>query len=591
MKHALCSVALLAACGGAAAPNAAAPAAPDAPSAPYAGTDALWRMAPAQATTGIAISGEAAEALVTTLALAHASDPALVGRLEAFVGAPSAALRDREALRRSGVEVRRGAALFRLHDEAIVLVGVSDEAAFRAGLGASLGTCRAVRGYMACSHAPAALDEIGADPDTALVRAAAEMPTGYRGNVQLLHVPFEHGIPDVGVVGALQVTRGAVEGRLLLRGDQKPFPVADRTPLARSLDGADVGGAVVLDLRQVLTLEYGLGAMLGDAATMFRGDAVLVVPPGDEPRARLRVPLKDPGTVRSLLAGCSTLARDGLSARPKGAGCELTLTQLPIGPVTGFAQIVDGELRIDLGAAATSRAPLPDGVRAVFSEAWTLAAWSRVETTALSGATSTLPTELRAMVSAAVHLDEIGVAQRSTDDGTELWLRVGTVWRNSDAVLAEVEPILARFESGPILEEVRAVARRHPGSPLAAAAGAGPYGGIVVTGFAALVASFSVQPVTRTFAGVSAEERADRVVDAYVFEAYTQWSMRNAAGGCPTMAELDVFMPAKDTRDPWGRPYELVCGAGRTRSALGIEVFSRGPDGVADTDDDVRSMH
>ena len=61
---------------------------------------------------------------------------------------------------------------------------------------------------------------------------------------------------------------------------------------------------------------------------------------------------------------------------------------------------------------------------------------------------------------------------------------------------------------------------------------------------------------------------------------------RIGGGACPTMAELiedGLLDEDQRTEDPWGHDYEVVCDGRRT------VVWSSGPDGDAETEDDVSS--
>ena len=69
----------------------------------------------------------------------------------------------------------------------------------------------------------------------------------------------------------------------------------------------------------------------------------------------------------------------------------------------------------------------------------------------------------------------------------------------------------------------------------------------------------------------------------------TKWAKENP--GCPASLEEAVTIPATGYTDPWGQPYVLRC----TREGLDpdlkavLGVFSIGPDGVEDTEDDLKT--
>ena len=72
----------------------------------------------------------------------------------------------------------------------------------------------------------------------------------------------------------------------------------------------------------------------------------------------------------------------------------------------------------------------------------------------------------------------------------------------------------------------------------------------------------------------------------YALEAFPSWVAAHPDRLCPqSIDELNIYIGRNDSRDIYGGSYEMSCGEG----GVGITVSSRGPDGVANTDDDVRS--
>ncbi len=71
--------------------------------------------------------------------------------------------------------------------------------------------------------------------------------------------------------------------------------------------------------------------------------------------------------------------------------------------------------------------------------------------------------------------------------------------------------------------------------------------------------------------------------------AYQQWSTANPNRPCPSIEELVRYAP-KLALDPWGHPYRARCSAealaGTVREVM---ISSMGPDGLTNTDDDVKS--
>jgi len=85
-------------------------------------------------------------------------------------------------------------------------------------------------------------------------------------------------------------------------------------------------------------------------------------------------------------------------------------------------------------------------------------------------------------------------------------------------------------------------------------------------------------------------ETAKKVVQKYAYEAFPQWAVSHPDTACPAkIAELDEFMVAAETKDPWGHVYVMYCGATLPKGAKVVAVMSIGPDGKAGTADDIKS--
>jgi hypothetical protein len=94
----------------------------------------------------------------------------------------------------------------------------------------------------------------------------------------------------------------------------------------------------------------------------------------------------------------------------------------------------------------------------------------------------------------------------------------------------------------------------------------------------------------RMFGG-STEKTAKLAVDDYAFNAYGAWSQANPSKACPDqLSDLGEYVTKKDTRDPWGTEYRLLCGPSLPSGVKGgIAVESAGPDQKFGTGDDVKS--
>lgn len=85
------------------------------------------------------------------------------------------------------------------------------------------------------------------------------------------------------------------------------------------------------------------------------------------------------------------------------------------------------------------------------------------------------------------------------------------------------------------------------------------------------------------------EQVAKAAVQELAGPIYQQWSAANPRVPCPNIDELVELAP-KLARDPWGNGYRARCSAetlaGTTRE---VRISSNGPDGLTNTDDDIKS--
>ncbi|HEX7701601.1 MAG TPA: type II secretion system protein GspG [Kofleriaceae bacterium] len=76
----------------------------------------------------------------------------------------------------------------------------------------------------------------------------------------------------------------------------------------------------------------------------------------------------------------------------------------------------------------------------------------------------------------------------------------------------------------------------------------------------------------------------------YAYEAYPSWAAAHPEKACPTsLADLNEYVSRKDTKDPWGHDFKMMCGATVPAGAKGLAVLSFGPDGKEGTADDIKS--
>jgi hypothetical protein len=78
---------------------------------------------------------------------------------------------------------------------------------------------------------------------------------------------------------------------------------------------------------------------------------------------------------------------------------------------------------------------------------------------------------------------------------------------------------------------------------------------------------------------------ANTELAVYAYETFPQWVVTNPDRACPRhLLELNAFAPSLHAVDPWGSPYQFVCGA--PYGAV-LTMRSAGPDRVFETADDL----
>jgi len=113
---------------------------------------------------------------------------------------------------------------------------------------------------------------------------------------------------------------------------------------------------------------------------------------------------------------------------------------------------------------------------------------------------------------------------------------------------------------------------------------------MIVLAILALVMGLVVGPRVMRMFGDSKVDLAKMTAKKYAYEAYTQWSMANRDKSCPDKLEaLNEYTNLKDTKDPWGGTYKMLCGQNLPAGAKGLAVMSAGEDQKEGTADDIKS--
>lgn len=114
---------------------------------------------------------------------------------------------------------------------------------------------------------------------------------------------------------------------------------------------------------------------------------------------------------------------------------------------------------------------------------------------------------------------------------------------------------------------------------------------MIVLAIIALVMGFLVGPRVLASFQESKGKVAAMMVQQFANQAYPQWVSSNPSESCPKdLSELTKYMNKKDTKDPWGKEFIMLCGDKAPEGATtGFAVMSLGEDGKEGTADDIKS--
>jgi len=115
---------------------------------------------------------------------------------------------------------------------------------------------------------------------------------------------------------------------------------------------------------------------------------------------------------------------------------------------------------------------------------------------------------------------------------------------------------------------------------------------MIVIAILGLVMGLVVVPKVMGNKEESERKIAKLAADKFAFEAYPQWAL-STKKQCPaSVIELAQHMgkSEEDSKDPWGQPYKLFCGANLPAGVSGgVGIMSPGPDQKEGTEDDIKS--
>ena len=113
---------------------------------------------------------------------------------------------------------------------------------------------------------------------------------------------------------------------------------------------------------------------------------------------------------------------------------------------------------------------------------------------------------------------------------------------------------------------------------------------MIVLAILALVMGLVVGPRVMRMFGESKVDIAKLTVQKFANEAFPQWARSHPDKACPEKIEdLSEYMDKKDTKDPWGNQYKMMCPPNLPAGAKGIAIMSPGEDAKEGTEDDIKS--
>lgn len=112
---------------------------------------------------------------------------------------------------------------------------------------------------------------------------------------------------------------------------------------------------------------------------------------------------------------------------------------------------------------------------------------------------------------------------------------------------------------------------------------------MIVLAILALVMGLLVGPRIFRMFGESKTKLAYIEAKKLANESYPEWSTHNRATCPKSLKELTKYTDKDDIKDPWGNDYVMHCGDNKPPGKRKFGVASKGEDGKAGNDDDVKS--
>jgi hypothetical protein len=511
-----------------------------------ASTDALWAFAPANATVGVVIADGALEPLYTgALKVLAALDKAPGGAefaamIRQQAKTPMGDVLDRATLDSLGIDLKKGAALFKSESAKVAVLPIADPKKLAAKLGApfsngtiQLGpmTCKQLSGRLLCADSQAGLDATGKAGAASLV---ASWPKEMRGHVEVFVAAESLGseIPLAepgGLRASAVIEKGAFTARVHVVGKPTgPLEAArsGKSSLAGGVADQQPTGLMVINAvglwKLALAKSHDLspeilpgGVTVPDLLGAPSGEAIGYALPGQPLRGMGKLGLANAEPVKKLVAACdqfAAMAPSGVTIKKNGEKCSISIDPKAFGAaqpgmetISFDAWVESNALVVGFGqytAKASTHPGLAPFAREILDGGWLFAAWGRgnMAGAPLVGDPAQIEAALKGEPIAGLaiwgiyHLSEFGMAARVGDDGIHGLMRVRTLWANPDDVVAAVEEKVNALAGGDssAMAAMGQLAKKYPGSPFASDAAAGAGGLMAPVALAGVVAAISI---------------------------------------------------------------------------------------------------
>jgi len=577
--------------------------------------DALWALGPDATELGLVATPRgvdfAARAFAAVRELAEQPDmaplkPQIQSLSSKIFGSETATPAD------AGFDTKRGFAVFATADGLLAIMPVGDRDKFIAFKKGKRGsgedtlagiTCRELRGHYVCATDVKMFDRLGKGN----LRGKAAL-SGARGDIELYMTKstlFSTEPGDLALVAQLEPGEVSVFARWIgapggllarLAGSTAPHP-----------DTKGVSGFVSINVAPLLVdvppVPLAGDIMFDQLVKSFTGPISALIPAGSVD-IQLFAPLSDPKPATTIIEHCEDLGKLlPIADKQVPGACRIRLQGTNALELDAWVE--NATLR--LGA---KKGPQPAGKpgaltkvgRELATATWSAVLWGRGTMLNLTGVTPA-GGEVDPQIAVGIHmlslLNELGAAVKVDNDGMRFRGYARTAWSNPPELAKKLIAISGQdIVTGKATEPAKALVASSAGTPFADDFAAGQ-GGLMVPAATIGLASSIVLPIVMRAMGMQEEQQPQQqqmdnpaltslLVHAYVEEAFPKWQAEHPKQKCPaTLVEVakyfasDIDVPV--LADPWGQPLEMKC------DDSGLKVFSVGPDGKADTEDDVRS--